>query len=150
MLVRCEHCGSALPKEATKCFVCGNEHKPFVPPPIPPELLNEIERMREKAQRKEKVLGKVMPWLILTSIISTIVSFIVMSNAGTMKGIQTSSIIAMSSLGAFVLFIFLWIVLVASDTAKIRAKEESIQATQRLPKPDEAEYERRIRDFISH
>lgn len=149
MLVRCEHCGSALPEEATKCFVCGNEHKPFVPPPIPPKLLNEIERMREKAQRKEKALGKVMPWLILASIISTIVSFIVMSNAGTMKGIHISSIVAMSSLGAFILLILLWIVLIASDAAKIRTKEEYIQATQRLPKPDEAEYERRIRDFIS-
>lgn len=150
MLVRCEHCGSALPEEATKCFVCGNEHKPFVPPPIPAELLNEIETMCEKDRRKEKILGKVMPWLILASIISTIVSFIVMSNAGTMKGIHISLIVAMSSLGAFILLIFLWIFLATSDTAKIRAKEECIQATQRLPKPDEAEYEQRTRDFINH
>lgn len=150
MLVRCEHCGSVLPDDATKCFACGNKHQSFVPPPIPPEALDEIQRMREKAQRKEKILGKVMPCFILVSIISVIVSFIVMSNVGTVEGVQMSSIVAMSSLGVFILSILLWIVLVAFDSTRIRAKEEKIQITQRLPQPDEAEYEQRIRDFINH
>ena len=119
-----------------------------MPPPIPVEALDEIEQLRTRARRKEKILGKVMPWFILVSLLTTVVSFIVMSNAGTMKGIQTSSMIAMGNLGMFVICILLWIALVASDAAKIRAKEENIQAAQRLPKPDEAEYEQQIRDFI--
>ncbi len=135
MLVRCEHCGSVLPDDATKCFACGNKHQSFVPPPIPFEALDEIQRMREKARRKEKILGKVMPCLILASIISVIVSFIVMSTVGTVEGVQMSSIVAMSSLGVFILSILLWIVLIAFDNARIRTKEENIQATQRLPNP---------------
>lgn len=150
MLVRCEHCGSVLPDDATKCFACGNKHQSFVPPPIPPEVLDEIERMREKARRKEKILGKIMPFIIIASIISVVASFIVMSNVGTVEGVQASSIVAMSGIGVFVLSIFLWIALVALDNAKIRTKEGNIQATQRLPKPDEAEYEQRIRDFVNH
>lgn len=34
MLVRCEHCGSALPEKATICHKCGNTRTPFAPPPI--------------------------------------------------------------------------------------------------------------------
>lgn len=150
MLVRCEHCGSALPQEASKCYKCGNRHQPFVPPPIPPEALDEIQRMDEKAQRREKILSKVMPYLILASIVVAIVSFIVMSNIGTLEGIRTSSIVGISSICTIIFCILLWMGVVIFDSVRIRAKRENVQATQRPPEPDREEYEQRIRDFINY
>lgn len=149
MLVRCEHCGSVLPDDATKCFACGNKHQSFVPPPIPPEALDEIQRMREKILKRRRIRWSVMPWIILASLISLIVSFIVMSNDGTAESVRVSSIVVMSSLGVFILSILLWLVVDAFEDSTIKEKEAKIQVTQRLPKPDEAEYEQRIRDFVN-
>ncbi len=140
MLVRCEHCGSALPEEATKCFVCGNKHEKFVPPPIPISDLDELKSMRKKAERKGKILGKIMPWAIFGSLSLTVASFITMSN----------TVVTMCSFALFAFCIILWLATINFDREKIRAKKESIRAAQKLPKPDEAEYERRIRDFVNH
>lgn len=91
-----------------------------------------------------------MPWVILASLISLIVSFMVMSNDGTAESVRVSSIVVMSSLGVFILSILLWLVAGAFEDSTIKREEAKIQATQRLPKPDEAEYEQRIRDFVNH
>ena len=133
MLVRCEHCGSALPDDATKCFVCGNRHTPL-PPPEPEPIDPVLEQRKKKWLNLGWVIGLISVVIGLVGIIMFITGMVIMNESATIDA-KTGLIIALIGLGCFVICILVFVFIVQYE------KTLEPQPKDAKNKVDEAEYE---------
>ena len=158
MLVRCELCGSALPQEASKCFKCGSKRTPQIYSRTEIEIPDStLEQRKQKWGKVSWIIGTVALFLIIVGIILIIAGPIVIDNASGIdsqghfyydKNKPTQGLImTLSGVGCLVVAGILTFIIIRYESS-LRVKTRVVEENK-IEKPDEVEYEQRIRDFIS-
>lgn len=155
MLVRCEHCGSALPQEYSKCFRCGEKRTPQIYSRTEIEIPDPT--LPRRRRRWLRAYNAIWCLLFIGIVLLIVGAILVETSSGTDSNgyfyyRRNQFIIGEVMVGSFsvcAITSFILHIITKRSVSSLQVKTRVIEKNK-IELPKKAEYEQRIRDFVNH